>query len=99
MRQFLFFCFALTSFFTTNNCQAQQVFPIGNPTAMNRSLGEYAPDSALRAPTGLKVYPWWDSAGNLAISGGVLYYHSGYGGGWKALTTSSSSGTVTSVTV
>lgn len=54
-----------------------QVFVVGNAKAINRSLGEYAADSGLKAPVVKKVYSGYDSTGLLAVVGGTFYYHNG----------------------
>ena len=90
LRRLFLFIFALILIGICSRSFGQQVFPIGNPTAINRALGEYAADSALKAPKVKKVFPNFDSTGNIAVVGGILYYHDG--NHWAAVDTGAGTG-------
>lgn len=90
LRRLFLFIFALILIGICSRSFGQQVFPIGNATAKNKALGEYAADSVLKVPNVKKAYTYWDSTGNLAVVGGVLYYHDG--NHWAAVDTGAGTG-------
>lgn len=56
---------------------AQQGQPMGTATSNVYSKGMLSADSALRAAKLFKVYPYFDSTGELAVVGHKFYWHNG----------------------
>lgn len=77
--------------------KCQQVLPIGNPTALNLSKGGFRSDSVIQLPRKRAIWTWQDSIGRIYYepSDSSVYYHAV--STWIKLLSTSTSGTVTSV--
>lgn len=61
---------------------AQSIAYEGQPKSIVYIRGDFRADSGIKIPNSLRVAPYFDSTGKIAMVGGIFYYHTGTGGGW-----------------